>query len=60
MATYDKKYKVLRTDQSPMNPKRWCLELACGHEIWMTATKRPARKTAFCPICPDQRIKERT
>lgn len=42
---------VLRIDRSPMNAKRWTLSLSCGHEVWVTATKKPARKTAKCPTC---------
>lgn len=33
--------QVLRVTQSPMNPKRWCFDLACGHEKWVTASCRP-------------------
>lgn len=45
------KVSVVRVNQSPMNPKRWCLTLSCKHEMWVTATKRPARKTAYCHKC---------
>lgn len=41
--------KIERVDRSPMNPKRWCLELACGHEIWVTAARRPTHQTMECP-----------
>ncbi len=41
--------QVLRIVQSPMNPARWCLELDCGHETWITATTCPTRKTHRCP-----------
>lgn len=40
---------VLRVTQSPMNAKRWCLDLDCGHEVWITAGKRPTRQTMKCP-----------
>jgi hypothetical protein len=40
--------EVVRVDQSPMNPKEWCLELSCGHEVWITAASRPIRKHATC------------
>ena len=46
-----KKQQILRIDQSPMNPKRWCLELACGHEAWITTVRRPTRKSAVCYDC---------
>jgi len=42
---------VLRVDQSPMNAKRWELSLSCGHTLWVTAAKKPTRKTAECPTC---------
>ncbi len=41
--------QVLRVTQSPMNPKQWCLDLNCGHEVWVTAKSRPSRKTMKCP-----------
>lgn len=40
--------KVVRVDQSPMNKKRWCIELECGHETWVTAARRPKRQTIIC------------
>ena len=42
---------VQRVDQSPMNPKRWCLTLGCGHEIWVTSKSRPQRMKAMCDTC---------
>lgn len=42
------KRKVLRIVQSPMNPQRWCLELDCGHEEWVTAKARPKRTYTNC------------
>lgn len=42
---------VVRVDRSPMNAKRWVLTLSCGHEVWLTATKKPARKTSKCTRC---------
>jgi hypothetical protein len=42
---------VVRVDQSPMNAKRWTLMLSCGHEVWITAAKKPVRKTATCSKC---------
>ena len=43
--------KVLKVTQSPMNPKRWCLDLECGHEQWVTSNKKPTRKTISCDRC---------
>ena len=40
--------RVVRTDQSPVNPKQWCLTLACGHDVWVTSKARPKRKTEEC------------
>jgi hypothetical protein len=42
---------VERVDQSPMNPKRWCLTLVCGHEVWVNGNRRPTAKTAICERC---------
>lgn len=42
---------VLRVDQSPLNAKRWELSLSCGHTLWVTANKRPARKAVKCSTC---------
>lgn len=42
--------KVLRATRSPMNASRWCLDLACGHEQWITSQRKPA-KFAYCYIC---------
>ena len=39
---------VISVHQSPMNPKRWCLGLSCGHDQWVTATRRPQSRTAKC------------
>lgn len=42
---------VKRITQSVLNPVRWCLDLECGHETWVTANRRPTRKTAKCERC---------
>jgi hypothetical protein len=42
---------VLRAVQSPMNAERWCLDLACGHEIWVSAKRQPRAKRVCCPVC---------
>jgi hypothetical protein len=43
-----KAFEVLRVTLSPLNNRRWCLGLACGHELWVTAKRRPTRRTAVC------------
>ncbi len=53
MSAIEKRSAVLRVDQSPMNPRRWCLELSCGHEEWVTATKRPTKRYVKCGKCLD-------
>lgn len=50
--------RVVRITQSPMNALRWVLDLECGHETWITAKRRPTRKTAQCSPCnvrPDEK-----
>lgn len=42
---------VVRVDVSPMNPKRWCAQLSCGHEVWVTAKQKPKRKVMSCSTC---------
>ena len=42
---------VVRIDQSPMNPHRWCITLECGHEEWITSKKKPTTKTRRCLLC---------
>lgn len=43
--------KVQRVTRSPMNKSRWCLKLDCGHEVWVTAGRKPTRATADCEKC---------
>ena len=50
---------VTRVTQSPLNTSRWCLDLACGHEVWMTANQKPRRKQATCARC-DSHVEEGT
>jgi hypothetical protein len=40
---------VTSADQSPMNARRWCCELSCGHEVWVTASRKPKR--VLCLTC---------
>lgn len=43
--------RIESVKQSPMNPLRWCLQLDCGHDEWVTSNSRPARKTQRCSKC---------
>lgn len=43
--------KVVRITQSPMNATRWCLELECGHDNWVTAKRRPTTQAVPCSRC---------
>jgi hypothetical protein len=45
---------VLRVDRSPMNALRWCCELECGHEVWITSKRRPSRSRMKCSKCATQ------
>ena len=45
------KRKVIRVDQSPMNPMRWLLTLSCGHDVWCTAFEKPTAKLLKCSKC---------
>lgn len=47
-------FLVARVDQSPMNAARWCIELSCGHDHWLTAKRRPTVKSLPCPTCERQ------
>jgi len=42
---------VKRITESPMNVKRWVLDLECGHEVWITSERRPKMVTFTCPTC---------
>jgi transcription elongation factor Elf1 len=43
--------KVISVKQSPLNTLQWCIGLACGHDQWVTAKRRPTRKTLRCNRC---------
>ena len=45
------KVAVKSVTQSPMNAKKWLLELVCGHDVWVTAQRKPTAKTYPCSIC---------
>lgn len=42
---------VTRVTRSPMNALRWVLDLACGHEVFVTSKSRPRRAKAKCEKC---------
>jgi hypothetical protein len=44
---------VLRMTQSPLNKHRWSLDLSCGHETWITTTRRPTRVKLRCFKCEE-------
>lgn len=44
--------KSVRATRSPMNPKQWCLDLECGHDLWLTSQRKPkVGARALCPKC---------
>lgn len=43
--------RVVRVTQSPMNAKQWSLDLACGHDKWVTAARKPKRPWEDCEEC---------
>ena len=45
------KARIDRVTQSPMNEQCWCLDLDCGHRIWVTAKRRLTRKQIGCNDC---------
>ena len=45
------KSRIESVKQSPLNAHRWCLQLDCGHDVWVTAKQRPRGRTAQCPQC---------
>ena len=47
------KREVTDVKVSPMNEKRWCVDLKCGHHIWVTAKKKPTAKKYECPECTE-------
>ena len=44
---------VARVDPSPMNASRWCIELRCGHHVWVTAKRRPKTTVVDCKQCDE-------
>ena len=48
MVDYPKMSNVVRVDRSPLNKKQWLLELDCGHEVWITSSRKPTRKSTYC------------
>jgi len=46
--------RIESVKQGPLNPLRWCLQLDCGHDQWVTAKSRPTRQTIRCGRCADR------
>ena len=46
---------VVRATQSPMNARQWCLDLSCGHEVWITSKRRPNIQYWVCGECDRQK-----
>jgi len=45
------KQRITSTTQSPMNPYRLLVTLACGHEVWVTRRGTPRLRTMACVEC---------
>ena len=57
-AKLDSRQQVLQVMPNPFHPRRWLLELGCGHYRWVTRTRRPRKsrgnaKTMSCGKCED-------
>jgi hypothetical protein len=50
------KQRVVRIDQSPMNPVIWVLQLACGHDICVTQKRRPSRERTWTDKVTSERM----
>lgn len=46
--------RIESVKQSPLNARRWCLQLDCGHDQWMTSARRPTRQTIRCAKCSEK------
>lgn len=46
--------KVIRATQSPLNAYRWCLDLDCGHHLWVTRKRKPTTKETVCEQCSEK------
>jgi hypothetical protein len=42
---------VVAVRQSPLNPAQWCCDLDCGHDVWVSAKRRPMKKIIACDRC---------
>ena len=51
--------RVESVKQSPMNEERWCLQLDCGHDEWVTSARRPTRQMIRCSRCVQKSRKDR-
>lgn len=43
--------RVESVRQSPLNERVWVLALDCGHDVSITANRRPQRKMIVCWKC---------
>jgi hypothetical protein len=50
------KVQVINYKISPLNSRQWNCSLSCGHDFWVTATRKPTKKTAYCTKCGDKVI----
>ena len=51
--------KVLRADRSPLNKKQWLCKLDCGHEQWVTSTRKPTKARCYeCDIPPVEAVEQ--
>jgi hypothetical protein len=46
--------RIVKITQSPLNKKQWCCDLHCGHDVWVTADRRPRVQNMFCAKCKSQ------
>lgn len=46
---------IVRADKSPMNPKIWCYELECGHDVFLSGRK-VTKKQIPCKQCEKELI----
>lgn len=47
------KQVIVSATRSPMNAKRWLLELGCGHPQWVTAARKPTARATRCIRCAE-------
>ena len=42
--------QVVGSTQSPLNPRKWIVDLSCGHAVWITSARKP-RRNVQCVEC---------